>query len=254
MFPLSRSCIQSATILTDFGLNGHTTLTHAIKQTLRPIVLFGLSIGLIALGACRPMPETIVYVVLSPTPVTTVPPTQETPIVAQANRLPTHTPTPTSTETLTPTPTELPPLYPTSTGINIQVAEQVFEFGRMYWLEPNSQIWVLTVDSEGAGRWFVYLDTFVEGEPETDPSLIAPMGMIQPERGFGKLWRENPEVRQALGWALSPEFGYISRYEYHPKGNVVDGAFVADYGYHILFSFNSEAFRFDEKTSTWRLN
>ncbi|MFZ4826546.1 MAG: hypothetical protein ACOYLB_04260 [Phototrophicaceae bacterium] len=231
-------------------------MTQAIKQISHPIVLIGLSVMLIGLGACRPTPETIVYVVLSPTPETTVSATEETPFVAQALRLPTHTPTPISTETLTPTPTptELPPLYPTSTGINIQVAEQVFELGRMYWVEPNRQIWVLTVDSEGAGRWFVYSDTFVEGEPETDPSLVPPKGLIQPERGFGKLWRENPEVRQALGWALSPEFGYISRYEYHPKGKVVDGAFVADFGYHILFSFNSEAFRFDEKTSTWRLN
>ena len=233
-------------------------MTQVIEQFLRPVVLIALSIVWIGLVACTPTPETIIYVVLSPTPETTSSPTIETPFVAQALRLPTHTPTPTSTETITPTVTatvtELPPLFPTATGINIQVAEQVFELGRMYWLEPNSQIWVLTVDREGAGRWFVYYDTFVDGEPETDPSLVPPKGLIQPERGFGKLWRENPEVRQALGWALAPEFGYISRYQYHPSGKVVDGAFVADFGYHILFSFNSEAFRFDEKTSTWRLN
>jgi hypothetical protein len=71
--------------------------------------------------------------------------------------------------------------------------------------------------------------------------------MYQPERGFGKLWRTNQEVRDALGWGVTPEFGYISNYEYHPGGTV--DALAP--GYHILFSLYQERFRFNETDGTW---
>ncbi|MFN2189329.1 MAG: hypothetical protein ACK2T3_11230, partial [Candidatus Promineifilaceae bacterium] len=38
-------------------------------------------------------------------------------------------------------------------------------------------------------------------------------GMYQPVRGFGKLWREHPEVQERLGWALSRELGFDSTYQ-----------------------------------------
>ena len=30
-------------------------------------------------------------------------------------------------------------------------------------------------------------------------------GLRTPQRGFGKVWRENPAVRERLGWATQPE-------------------------------------------------
>lgn len=134
------------------------------------------------------------------------------------------------------------------------MAEQVFEGGRMFWVEPVNQIWVMVVTREGRGTWLIYEDNYDETtDIETDPSIIAPEGKIQPERGFGKLWRENPELRDTLGWALTPEFGYISRYRYVPGGEMVNGAYVAGPGYHVLFSLNGEAFRFNETDSSWQL-
>jgi hypothetical protein len=137
---------------------------------------------------------------------------------------------------------------PTPTISQIQVAEQVFENGRMFWLQPTGQIWVMIVTSEGRGNWQIYEDTYTEGDPESDPELVPPEGMEQPLRGFGKLWRDNPDLREALGWAITPEFGFVTRYEYHP-GDTPD-----DPGYHILLSLYEEAFRFNERNRTWRLN
>jgi hypothetical protein len=42
--------------------------------------------------------------------------------------------------------------------------------------------------------------------------------MFQPVRGFGMVWRSegpgaSPDVRDRLGWALQPEFGYEAAYQ-----------------------------------------
>lgn len=156
----------------------------------------------------------------------------------------------------TPSATPLPTNYPTPVFQQIQVAEQLFERGRMFWLQPIDQIWVLVVTGEGRGTWTVYDNTHVEGDPESDPSIVAPEGFLQPVRGFGKLWREVQQVRDQLGWAVTPEFGYVSRYEFHAGGTVnAQGVFqqVPGTGYHILFSLYGEQFRFNEADSTWQL-
>jgi hypothetical protein len=46
--------------------------------------------------------------------------------------------------------------------------------------------------------------------PETDPAFDPPAGsgFYQPKRGFGRVWREQPGVRERLGWATDPEFGF----------------------------------------------
>jgi hypothetical protein len=45
---------------------------------------------------------------------------------------------------------------------------------------------------------------------DTDPvstGLTTPAGLLEPQRGFGKVWREGTgaQVRDRLGWAISPE-------------------------------------------------
>jgi hypothetical protein len=113
---------------------------------------------------------------------------------------------------------------------------------------------VLILTGEGRGSWTVYPDTYQDGvDAEVDASIVAPDGLIQPTRGFGKLWRDNQDVRDDLGWATTPEFGYVSRYEYHPGGTIRNGQYVAAPGYHILYSLYQEQFRFNEVDSTWQL-
>lgn len=158
---------------------------------------------------------------------------------------------PTATPTITPTPDPFPE---TIVG-SIYVAEQRFEGGWMFWLQPNSQIWVLTANEDGQNVWSVYDDTFVDGEAESDPQILPPEGRFQPIRGFGKLWRENPEVRLATGWAMGAELGHTTRYEYHHGGYVNDAnEYVPGPGYHQVESLSGDTILFIEDSRSWRID
>lgn len=224
----------------------------------RLIVMLILGLLVLFASACQGIPPTQIVLVVTATPapeeteaVATVEVTAELSAEVQsATTAVTATTAPATPAPPSPTAnvTPLPPNFPTPVASQIQVAEQLFERGRMFWLQPTQEVWVLVITSEGRGTWSVYRDEWVDGEPETDPNLTVPEGLIQPERGFGKLWRENPNVREALGWAITPEFGYVTRYEYHRIApNRADG-------FHLLTSLYEETFRFNELDSTWQLN
>ncbi|MDE2749397.1 MAG: hypothetical protein OXI34_10560 [Chloroflexota bacterium] len=158
---------------------------------------------------------------------------------------------PTASPTITPTPDP----FPSPIIGSIYVAEQRFESGWMFWLQPNSQIWVLSVAEDGQNIWSVYDDAFADGDAESDPQILPPEGRFQPIRGFGKLWRENPEIRQAIGWALDAELGHTTTYEYHHGGFVNDfNSYVPEPGYHLVTSLNGDQFRFNEESFTWSIN
>jgi len=86
-------------------------------------------------------------------------------------------------------------------------AQQPFEHGFMLWLQPSKSIYVF-FNNYGGQSYRVYNDTFKEGDPESDPNLVPPAGLLQPVRGFGLIWRSYPEVRDNLGWATAPESGF----------------------------------------------
>ncbi len=245
-------------------------------------LLIGLLLLVTVITACQGPPPTVIYIVVTPTPETNeaamtdvVAPEVTGTEVAALESTPTSTdiasvtPSPTTLQVLststtppsattnltnTPAPTDLPPNFPTPLKQPIQIAEQLFEHGRMFWLQPTDQIWVLRITGEGTGTWEIYQNTFIDGEQETDPSLVPPNGRYQPERGFGKLWRESGNLRQELGWGVTPEFGFVSNYEYHAGGSVdANGNYVPGFGYHILFSLAGEKFRFNEADGTWQL-
>ncbi|MDZ4764593.1 MAG: hypothetical protein SGI73_08570 [Chloroflexota bacterium] len=222
----------------------------------------------LVMGACG-ITQVQIVIVVTATPGGTI----DTPItnIATSTPLPTleisATAFPTATIDLSATPppaaptadgagqapasTELPPGFPTPVRAQVQVAEQLYEGGRMFWLQPTGQIWVLVITGEGRGTWSVYQDNYVDGtDVATDPAIVPPEGRLQPERGFGKLWRESPDVRAALGWAVTPEFGYISDYAYQVSGTDANGSAV---GYHVIYSLYGEQFRFNEIDGTWQL-
>jgi len=139
-------------------------------------------------------------------------------------------------------PTARPEMFPTDTIADVQVAYQEFERGYMYWLRVNRQIWVAAADAANptTGTWFCYEDTFQEGEPETDPALVPPDGQYQPRRGFGKLGRTTPGVRDSLGWATIPEAEMVSQYRYIPGGTLdANGVFTPGPGEHRLLTMRS---------------
>jgi LysM repeat protein len=102
-----------------------------------------------------------------------------------------------STETLPPAGSEdTPPV----TYATVRAAFFPFEKGFMFWLEDTNQIYVLTnTDSPLGGTYRIFLDTWTEGMPETDPTLQPPEGLIQPDRNFGHAWR-NYALQEPLGW------------------------------------------------------
>jgi len=124
-----------------------------------------------------------------------------------------------------PTSTRLCPDGPSqSTG----AAEQVFENGRMIWLQhaPSLRQWgwgagdkedfvilVLYTPNYRAPAWQTFVDAWRESEPDSDPNIVPPQGKYQPIRGFGKVWRNHSEVRQRLGWALEQEKGFNTTYQ-----------------------------------------
>ena len=101
----------------------------------------------------------------------------------------------------------------------------------MIWLEETGSVIVFYED----GRWQRFEDTWTEGDPENDPDIVPPPGRFQPIRGFGKLWRERPEVREALGWALGVELGFPSIFQ---EQSVVEGQPELTY----IRTYNSQVF------------
>ncbi len=231
------------------------------KPRMLTLTLFAALFLLLA-AACSGPPETQVYIVLTSTH---QPPTLTALAVETAEPgNPAATPEPegeASAEAQAPASTGRPilventPAMPTPVVTQIQVAEQVFQGGRMFWLQPTDEIWVM-INNSGTtenGTWRIMTDTFEEGESEIDPELTPPVDGIQPRRGFGKLWRENPEIREALGWATTPEFGFVTNYEYRSGGYLdSEGRYVSGPGTHILVSLGKETFAFEEGEMIWR--
>lgn len=93
---------------------------------------------------------------------------------------------------------------------------QVFERGVMFWRESDKSIFVIsdsaTRQGQATDKWWHMADTWVDGEPDSDPGLVPPAGLKQPVRGFGKIWRNNGFVRQAIGWAVSDETPFTSHW------------------------------------------
>jgi hypothetical protein len=207
---------------------------------------------MIILASCQGQTEKVVLVVTAtPLPAGS---TNSAATNTTAPQVPTALPSATAIPaSSTPSITATPDVRPTQTLGQIQVAEEVFEHGRMFWIGPSKQIWVMYDNGQGSGEWKIYPDDYVDSDPASDPSIVPPDGKYQPTRGFGKLWRNNPEIKDKLGFGTTPEFGYVSNYEYHPDGTVdAQGKWVPGSGYHILFSLYNEKFMFNEVDGTWK--
>jgi hypothetical protein len=98
----------------------------------------------------------------------------------------------------------------------IAAARQPFEYGLMLWRNDVNLIYGLGPDQ----RWFFTGDTWRDGDPSDDPAIVPPNSLYQPVRGFGKVWRERPGVREALGWATAQEAAFTAVIQEFPGGDV----------------------------------
>jgi Tol biopolymer transport system component len=114
-------------------------------------------------------------------------------------------------------------------------AEEYFERGVMLYLRPPGEVQGRIYVIKGIPLpvvYTTYADAWSEGQPETG-NATPPPGRYEPKRGFGKLWREQPGVRAALGWATQPERLEQITYQRFENGEVL-WLRVANFGY-VLF-------------------
>jgi hypothetical protein len=81
----------------------------------------------------------------------------------------------------------------------------------MFW-RSTKEIYVLSTAGLHNGAttdtfWRV-VDSWTEALPASDPAQVPPAGLLQPVRGFGYVWRNNPTMHNTLGWALATEQPY----------------------------------------------
>jgi hypothetical protein len=109
----------------------------------------------------------------------------------------------------------------------VSAAEQAFQNGWMIWLAPISGANTASGSAQGPSiyvlyntdltstwpQWQGFDDLWEAGQSEFDPAITPPAGLYQPQRGFGKVWRDQPEVRARLGWATVPEHGFAGVYQ-----------------------------------------
>lgn len=96
----------------------------------------------------------------------------------------------------------------------IPAAYQFFEKGTMVWRSDTGKIYAILND----GTWQAYPDTFVEGEMERDPNIYTPGELLQPERGFGKVWREHASLKDTIGWGRAEEQGVTAQVQEFERG------------------------------------
>lgn len=83
----------------------------------------------------------------------------------------------------------------------VATAYAPFEGGQMLWRGDTDTIYVLFND----GRWVGYPNEWREGEPEY--SCGEASSPPTPLRGFGRVWCDDPIVREALGPVTAAEIG-----------------------------------------------
>jgi hypothetical protein len=96
---------------------------------------------------------------------------------------------------------------------------QDFEGGRVIWMAPDPASMYGTVYViYNSGEWVTYVDGWDPSQPSTDPSIVPPTDRYQPVDAIGKVWRENADVRNQLGWAFETQVSFVGRYQTYASG------------------------------------
>jgi hypothetical protein len=103
-------------------------------------------------------------------------------------------------------------------------AGQYFERGFMIWVEETDEFYVFGSEPDESGRRYFHSTGGLELKPGASQDNRVgeepPPGLHQPVSGFGLVWRGEVEwpnlgnVRERLGWATEPEFGFDTTHQY----------------------------------------
>ncbi len=98
-------------------------------------------------------------------------------------------------------------ILPTAAEMRQVGVFQQFERGTMIWQKDAKKIYVFAKDAGTAGtlgRWQVFDDTWTDGQEAGGGAAPVP-NLFLPQRGFGKVWREQPGIQQLLGYATTKD-------------------------------------------------
>lgn len=105
----------------------------------------------------------------------------------------------------------------------VQGATARFERGQMYWISQRggrSLVIVLFYEPDGRVSQQIFEDYWQPGDPDT-AGLTPPGSLLEPRRGFGKIWREQPGVRERIGWALEYEQESVLTFQRFQNGDLL---------------------------------
>ncbi len=101
--------------------------------------------------------------------------------------------------------------------VSFPTASQTYQMGDLLWMQgPPQAIYALF----NTGRFQRYDDTFNAATDPASGGETPPPGLLEPVRGFGKVWRTFGEVR-AMGWAMTEEVGGQSTAQIFERGQMV---------------------------------
>lgn len=123
--------------------------------------------------------------------------------------------------------------------------EQIFQGGAMYYRQEDSQFWVF--NGAVSGSWRKRMDVF-DSDPE--PTDQAPDGLITPASGFGRLWNKDAAIRQALGWATTPEEGFTGVLQRFDRGLMLFSPAMLGHSKRIYVLYNNGTFEVFKDTYT----
>jgi hypothetical protein len=116
-----------------------------------------------------------------------------------------------------------PPYCPAGDPAYSYAAGQDFERGFMIWVQETDQFYVFESEPDPSGYKVYHSTVGLELKPgASQDNRIGqdpPPGLYEPVSGFGLVWRGEVEwpnagnVRERLGWATEPEFGFDTAYQ-----------------------------------------
>jgi hypothetical protein len=140
--------------------------------------------------------------------------------------------------------------FPTGSGERAPGAYQAFERGALLYQGGGARRIYVFCGDERAGRSFAsrlfapyFPDTWREGDDPGGGPGPTP-GLYQPKLGFGKLWRERPDIRDCLGYATTPdETAYTIRVQQFVRGNMLSATTSA--GRFIYVQYQGDGYRYE---------
>jgi hypothetical protein len=105
-----------------------------------------------------------------------------------------------------------------NSAVSYGSALQNYQQGQMLWVQgPPMYIYLLYPN----GSYRRMDDTWVSGVDPESGGEVPPAGLLEPVRGFGKVWRTYQDVRAAFGWATASEVGGQSSAQPFTRGIMI---------------------------------